>query len=87
METPTPTPSTTDETAERVNTCVHDAAERVAEATVRAADTLCAKTGQMKAAEQRLITQARTYVNENPLTSIGIAVASGFLLSRLMSRR
>jgi len=38
-------------------------------------------------AEQQLMKNCQTYVRENPVTSLGLAVAGGFLLSRLLSGR
>lgn len=77
----------TGDTVERVKTGAHDVVDRVAEATNRVADSINVKTEQMKDAEERLMEQARKYVRENPVASVGIAVAGGFILSRLMSRR
>jgi ElaB/YqjD/DUF883 family membrane-anchored ribosome-binding protein len=34
-----------------------------------------------------LTENCREYVRDNPVTSLGIAVAAGFLLSRLLSSR
>jgi ElaB/YqjD/DUF883 family membrane-anchored ribosome-binding protein len=65
----------------------HDVVDRVTDATNHAADSLCKKGGQLRNAEQRLMKDCCSYVQENPITSIGIAVASGFLLSRIMSGR
>jgi ElaB/YqjD/DUF883 family membrane-anchored ribosome-binding protein len=36
---------------------------------------------------QRIIERASVYVRENPVTSLGIAVAAGYVLSRLLSSR
>lgn len=83
----TSTSNTTDETVERVKAGAHEAMERVVDAATRATDAIGAKTEQMKDAEQRLIAHTRTYIIENPLTSLAIAVGSGFILSRLMSHR
>ena len=43
------------------------------------------KEEPLKAAEQELIENYRDYVRDNPIRSVGIAVATGFLLSRLLS--
>ncbi|MGZ8189454.1 MAG: DUF883 family protein [Methylosarcina sp.] len=78
---------TTDETVERVKAGAHEAVERVAAATTKAADTISEKTDRMIDVEERLREQVREYVRENPVTSLGIALGSGFILSRLMSHR
>ena len=36
--------------------------------------------------QERWLETSRDYVRDNPLLSIGIAVAAGLLLSRLMAR-
>lgn len=72
---------------DKAGDCAHDAVDRVTDATNHAADSLCKKGGQLKNAEQRLMKDCCSYVKENPVTSIGIAVASGFLLSRILSGR
>jgi ElaB/YqjD/DUF883 family membrane-anchored ribosome-binding protein len=65
----------------------HNVVDRVTDATNYAADSLCKKGGQLKNSEQRLMKDCCSYVQENPITSIGIAAVSGFLLSRIMSGR
>jgi ElaB/YqjD/DUF883 family membrane-anchored ribosome-binding protein len=45
------------------------------------------KGKQLKNVEQQFVENCRGYINENPLTSLGIAVGAGFLLSRLLSGR
>jgi ElaB/YqjD/DUF883 family membrane-anchored ribosome-binding protein len=77
----------TGETVERVKAGAHEAVERAADVTLRAADTINEKTGQMREAQERLQEQVREYVRENPVTSLGIALGSGFILSRLMGHR
>jgi ElaB/YqjD/DUF883 family membrane-anchored ribosome-binding protein len=78
---------TTGETVERVKTGAHEAVERAADVTLRAADTLSEKSERVREAQERLQEQVRDYVRENPVTSLGIALGSGFILSRLMSHR
>lgn len=41
----------------------------------------------MKNAQEQAMAQARSYVRDNPVTALGIAVAAGFLLSRLLHSR
>lgn len=77
----------TNETVERVKAGAHEAVEREADMTLRAADTLSERSGQVRDAQERLQEQIREYVRENPVTSLGIALGSGFILSRLMGHR
>ena len=65
----------------------HEAVDKIASATNQAAEALGEKGEQLKNAEQQLMASCRGYVQDNPITSLGIAVAAGFLLSRVLSGR
>ncbi|QSA97747.1 YqjD family protein [Methylococcus sp. EFPC2] len=75
------------ETIDTVSHSAHEAVDKIANATNKAAEALGEKGEQWKNAEQRLAENCRTYIRDNPVTSLGIAVAAGFLLSRLLSGR
>ncbi len=75
------------ETTDKIANFTDETVDKIASATHQASEALCEQSRQLKNAEQQLIKNCRTYVNDNPITSLGIAVAAGFLLSRLMSRR
>lgn len=72
---------------DRVAAGAHTVVDKIAGAATNAAETLGEKGDQLKAAQARATEASRDYIRENPLTSIGIAVAVGFLLSRLVSSR
>lgn len=63
----------------------NEAVDKIANATNDAAETLGKKGEQLKNAEQQLMEDCRVYVRDNPIMSVGIAVAAGFLLSRVVS--
>jgi ElaB/YqjD/DUF883 family membrane-anchored ribosome-binding protein len=65
----------------------HDTVDKIVNATHQAAEALDEKSEQFIDAEQQIVKNCRSYIKENPLTSVGIAVAGGFLLSRLLSGR
>lgn len=65
----------------------NEAVDKVASATNQAAETLGKKGEQLKNSEQQLLEDCRVYVRDNPITSVGIAVAAGFLLNRVLSGR
>lgn len=65
----------------------NEAVDKVASATNQAAEALGKKGEQLKNAEQQLMEDCRVYIRDNPITSVGIAVAAGFLLSRVLSGR
>jgi ElaB/YqjD/DUF883 family membrane-anchored ribosome-binding protein len=71
---------------ERAKTSVHDAVDRIADSATQAAQKLGARADQMKEWQQTLIENCSEYVREKPLQSLGIAVASGFILSRILFR-
>ena len=72
---------------DRVAFGAHEAVERVAGVAGQAAQSLDLKSEQFKSAQARVLEQCRGYVRANPLASLGIAVAAGYLLSRLLSTR
>ena len=75
------------ETIDRVSNSAHEAFDKIASATNQAAEAFGEKGEQMKKAEKKLMKNCRGYIKDNPMTSVGIALATGFLLSRLLSRR
>lgn len=75
------------ETIDKASHSAHEAVDKIANATNQAAEALGVKGEQLKNAEQQLMESCRGYVKDNPITSLGIAVAAGFLLSRVLSGR
>ncbi len=65
----------------------HQAVDKMADAATQAAEKLADKRAQLMDAQSELTETCRNYVRENPLASIGIAVAAGFVLSKLLSSR
>ncbi|MGZ8239507.1 MAG: DUF883 domain-containing protein [Methylobacter sp.] len=75
------------ETIDEGANSAHEAVDKVAGATNEAAEALGKKGEQLKNAEQQLLEECSIYVRDNAITSVGIAVAAGFLLSRVLSGR
>ena len=75
------------ETTDKAANSAHEALARSANATNQATETLGEKGEQLKKAEQKLMKNCCGYISDNPITSVSIAVAVGFLLSRLLNRR
>jgi len=75
------------EITDKLSNSAHEAYGKIADATSQAAETLGEKGEQLKKAEQKLMKNCRGYISDNPITSVSIAAAAGFLLSRLMCRR
>jgi len=72
---------------ERVAASAHQIVDRLAGAANTSADVLDERMVQLRDVHSRLTDQARDYVRENPLTAVAIAVATGVILSKLMSSR
>jgi len=75
------------ETVDKASNFAHEAVDKLASASNQAVEALDEKGQQLKNAEQRLVRNCQVYIRDNPVTSLGIAVAAGFLLSRLLSSR
>ena len=65
----------------------HLSVDRIASAATGAAEAVTATGGQLLDAQSRFTESCRIQIREKPITSFGIAVASGFLLSWLLRRR
>lgn len=76
--------ATAHDTVDRAARGVHDTVDRVADAASRAASSLGERSEQFNETKERMLAQTRAYVQMHPVATIGIAVAAGFLLSRLM---
>lgn len=73
-----------DEGVSRLKSATHEAMDMVAQATSEAAEALSEKGEQLQDLEQHVVKNCRGYIHDNPITSLGIAVGTGFLLSRLL---
>lgn len=65
----------------------HHLVDRLSGTTNRVAQRLEKTACRLKDTEQRLVSVSSNYVREHPLKSAGIALAAGFLMSRLVSSR
>jgi ElaB/YqjD/DUF883 family membrane-anchored ribosome-binding protein len=75
------------ESIDKVSHFAHEAIDKLAKATNNTVDALDDQSMNVKYAEQRLLKNCQGYIRDNPATTLGIAVATGFLLSRLLSSR
>jgi len=75
------------ETVDKAANSAHEAVDKIASATNQASEALSEKANQLKNTEEQWVENCRTYVRDNPITSLGIAAAAGFLLSRVLSGR
>lgn len=61
--------------------------ERLTQAASQAASRLGERTHDFWEAQGPAVEKARTYMREHPMVTIGVAVAIGLVLSRLLTRR
>ncbi|HEX7030210.1 MAG TPA: DUF883 C-terminal domain-containing protein [Gammaproteobacteria bacterium] len=72
------------ETVDRAARGVHDTVDRFADAANRTMEHMNERGEKFSETRDRMMAETRSYVQAHPIASIGIAVAAGFLLSRLM---
>ena len=72
---------------ERVAAGAHEAVDKAANAANAAAKTLGQKSEAITALQARYLDGCRDQVKANPLVAVGAALAAGFLISLLLSRR
>lgn len=70
-------------TVDKIAGGAHQAVDRIAAAASSAASQLGVKSEDMLAMKDQALDSARDYVREKPITALAIALAAGFLLSRL----
>ena len=64
-------------------TLAHGATDKLSTAGTQTADWVSAKSETLSASHKQLVDDTCKYVSANPLKSLGIAVAAGFVLSRI----
>ena len=72
---------------DRMAASAHEAVDKVSSVASHAVETLGVKGEQLNAAEKRLVAGTRKYVQEHPVASVGIAIATGYVLSRIFASR
>ncbi len=72
---------------DRLLTGAHTAVDKLSGLAAVAADTVNEKSVQLKEAHAKLMANGRTQVREKPAMAVGIAVAAGFILGRLLRSR
>ena len=70
---------------DRMASGAHQAVEKIATAASDAAASLGVKADGLNDVQARITEECRGYVRDNPLASLGFALAAGFVLSRLLS--
>jgi ElaB/YqjD/DUF883 family membrane-anchored ribosome-binding protein len=69
---------------DQVTAMAHQTVDKTAGAVAPAADWLTDQGAGLNATQKKLMGDTCGYISANPLTSIGIAVAAGFVLGRMI---
>lgn len=64
----------------------HRAVDSAAAAVAPAANWLSEQAAALNAKQKELVSNARDYVAANPLMALGIAIAAGFMISRIVRK-
>ncbi|RUO19425.1 DUF883 domain-containing protein [Aliidiomarina maris] len=76
-----------DDVVRRAANAAHEGVDRAADYATHAAESLSERGHQLKQKEEEWVGKVNDYVQKNPVTALGIAVAGGFLISRILSNR
>lgn len=74
------------ERIDQVSNAARPMVDKLAGRAHNAVDKLESKSEEWLAAEQEMLGEVQAYVRDKPLQALAIAVAGGFLLSRIISR-
>jgi ElaB/YqjD/DUF883 family membrane-anchored ribosome-binding protein len=69
---------------EGVAAMVHEAVDKVAGAAAPTADWLQTQGESLKSTQKKLVHDTCNYISANPLTSVAIALAAGYVISRVI---
>lgn len=64
----------------------HQAVDRFVNVASQAVERFGSRSEQFKGSQERMMDEARIYIRNKPATAVGIAVAAGFVLSRILKR-
>jgi ElaB/YqjD/DUF883 family membrane-anchored ribosome-binding protein len=70
-------------TTDTLSNAAEEAAKKISEATSQAAEALGEKGEQLMDMEEQFLKKCRACIRDYPIASIGIALAAGFILSRM----
>jgi ElaB/YqjD/DUF883 family membrane-anchored ribosome-binding protein len=71
---------------EKATAMAHKAVDGVAGSVAPAADWLAEQGNSLNLIQKKAIDETRTYISENPFKSLGIALAAGYLLSKVLQK-
>jgi ElaB/YqjD/DUF883 family membrane-anchored ribosome-binding protein len=74
-------------TGENIRTSAIQATDKVISGATKAAESLCEQGRKLKEGKMHIGESCRTHMREKPLSSLGIAVAAGFVLALIFKRK
>lgn len=69
---------------DRVATAAHDTVNKVASAATHAAENFAGKSDHLRDVQAQFAEDCRLYLRDHPVKALGIAMAAGFIVSRLL---
>jgi ElaB/YqjD/DUF883 family membrane-anchored ribosome-binding protein len=72
---------------DRLSSGAHHTVDKAASAATQTAAAIHIKREQLRYARVRTMDETRAYIRSNPMTSVGIAVAAGYLISQMLKLR
>lgn len=69
---------------DRAASLAHDAADKVSTVGSQTADWMSAQGEHLSAAQKKLVDDTCAYVSANPLKSVAMALAAGYVVSRIL---
>jgi ElaB/YqjD/DUF883 family membrane-anchored ribosome-binding protein len=79
-----PSPLESRPALDRVTKAAHEAVDKAADAAAPSAEWLSEQADRLTSTQRTLVDDACSYVTAHPLKSLGLAVAAGFILSRMI---
>lgn len=70
----------------RMSDTAHQAVNRASEVAQQTADRLTARGEEWMSSGNEWMESTRVYVRDHPMAAVGMAIAAGYLLSRILSR-
>lgn len=70
---------------ERAVNTAHEKVDQLADMASHASETFDQRAAEFKEMQAKFMENATSYVQTHPMASLGIAIAAGFLLSKMMS--
>ena len=71
---------------DRVARAAHETVDRAAGAAHATAESVSAQAARVQAAQREALDGVGQFVKDKPLQSLGIALATGFVLARILNR-